>query len=132
MRLILLLFGCWDSGGTILYLYYSRHYHFSPVLHKKLNFPLRISSVNVTKSAGNCETSMENFNFCAMLNDSLDNGTLWITSISVQISSRSWVRHRLAVLKIFGTFPQKYLIGKLQTYSLQVLKNCVLSWIFSW
>ena len=26
----------------------------APTLHKKWSFPLRISSVNVTKSAGNC------------------------------------------------------------------------------
>ena len=32
-------------------------------LHKKWSFPLRISSVNVTKSAGNL---MENFSFCAV------------------------------------------------------------------
>ena len=33
-------------------------------LHKKCSFPLTISSVNVTKSAGNC--LMENFIFCAV------------------------------------------------------------------
>ena len=44
-------------------------------LHKKCNFPLRISSVNVTKSTVNCGTMhllkkslMENFIFCAVLN----------------------------------------------------------------
>ena len=45
-----------------------------PSLHKKWSFPLRIYSVNVTKSTGNCVFShllkkslMENFIFCAVL-----------------------------------------------------------------
>ena len=42
-------------------------------MHKKWSFPLWISSVNVTKSAGNCEfghlekSLMENFTFCAVI-----------------------------------------------------------------
>ena len=34
--------------------YISGEYIFHQPLHKKLSFPLRISWVNVTKSAGNC------------------------------------------------------------------------------
>ena len=37
------------------YGFYERSVIHLVTLHKKLSFPLRISSVNVTKSAGNCE-----------------------------------------------------------------------------
>ena len=37
-----------------IFSYNGRAFDFKLLLHKKWNFPLRISSVNVTKSAGNC------------------------------------------------------------------------------
>ena len=51
-------------------------------LHKKWSFPLRISSVNVTKSAVSCgfgrthllkKSLMENFNFCTVLQCNFNN-----------------------------------------------------------
>ena len=52
-------------------------------LHKKRSFPLRISSVNVTKSAGNCRKNLkkslvENFIFCTVFDKSFRYTNQWI------------------------------------------------------
>ena len=58
---------------------------------RKLNFPLRISSINVTKSVTFTEETLENFNFCAVneqfsisafVTESKDEGP-WRSTVSI-------------------------------------------------
>ena len=44
----------WRPPLKLIYFISKRNWFLQETLHKKWSFPLRISSVNVTKSAGNC------------------------------------------------------------------------------
>ena len=74
-------------------------------LHKKWSFPLRISSVDVTKSAGNWRNLlkflMENFIFCAVKAILTDSGE--INSINLWFNYFwNWSQKYKVVLRIYS------------------------------
>ena len=63
--------------------YFITFFTLFPTLQKKWSFPLRISSVNVTKSA------MENFIFCAVKNKKTDSKRLFLWKMKIIITDVS-------------------------------------------
>ena len=91
-----------------------------PTLRKKWGFPLRISSVNVTKSAGNCrfghlqkKSVMENFIFCA---------------VRVKVWTCSHFDIDSVICKVFTCWKKNLLIWKAPFFIFQ--NSLVIFWVF--